>query len=222
MPFFYHRKNDYVLATNYKVMYSSLYSQKDLIQLAHRHLARKLAADRMGRHRPYYLLARNPYDRLVSFFCDKFRENPFPSEGTGYQWQRCQKIFFRPLGIVGTDEEIEQGLRSVSFDTFIGKLPVIYRKDRHLYPQNRIRYFPGRFVSLPFLKIRFAGFFQMETDQQKMREKLAIDTTIKYNQTRHRDYGSYFTDKLYRIVNRLYKEDFHLFGYDMHTPWENR
>ena len=110
---------------------------------------------------------------------------------------------------------VEQGLRAVSFDAFIRLLPYAYRRDRHLYPQNRICYFPGRFTRVPLLEIRFSEILQLETDRERLGTELGLDAAIHYNRTHHDPYEACFTPRLYRIVNRLYREDFTRFGYTM-------
>ena len=72
MPFFKVKKKKILLVTNFKVMFSSLKRTENFIKLK-----RAEACLRIAYTNPLvYFTVRDPYERLASFYRDKFLQHP--------------------------------------------------------------------------------------------------------------------------------------------------
>jgi len=63
------------------------------------------------------------------------------------------------------------------------------------------------------MRLSFDKIIRIEDDIDFLQKELRIDLTIQANKTMHESYDEYFTPASYEIVNRLYRDDFRLFGY---------
>ncbi len=208
MPSFYNPQRNYVLTTNLKVMYSTLCRQPSLRLLptdVHAALRVWLAP---GVRR--YLLVRNPYDRLVSFFADKFSTTP-ADDGMN-AWQDCQRLFFPALGLNGREDMnvIAERLRAVTFERFIDLLPRVYRRDAHLWPQHWSARFRLYGLSIP---APIHAVFKIEEDRRILCDDLGLDLTTQVNASQHGAHDRYFVATTYAVANEVYRVDFERFNY---------
>lgn len=194
MPHFYNKQEQYFISVNFKVMYSSLRIQKHLKKI-------KLFWLRLS-SKPKYVIGRNPYTRLESFYRDKLNKD---LDQTDY-WLRSQKIFFKPLEIKksASIEKKYTALKNISFQEFIHFLPEVYMNNRHLHPQYKI-----------FKNLKVEKKFKMESEKDKhfIEENLKLDLSKKANTTEKAKFDLQWNDAMYKIVNELYKDDFEYFNY---------
>ena len=144
-------------------------------------------------------LVRNPYERLASFYFDKLHKSLDESD----YFVRSQRIFFPVLGVEkASPTEKYQALKAVDFNKFIGLLPEIYDKNRHLHPQHWV-----------FDKLNIDKFLQIEDQsaQQFMQNELDIDLKIKANVTQKDNLQ--WNSESRRIVNEIYQKDFEKYDY---------
>ena len=213
---FLNKDEGYYLTTNAKVMLTTLCNQKNLERLNSTHFAGMVWRDFiLMRKRAHYFLVRNPYDRIVSFYADKFRQSPLRrTEEQG--WQNCQRIFFAHLKISDNTpfDKVRERFLSVSFEEFIKLLPGLYLIDGHLRPQSSL--LRARIKNIPISGlIKFKRIYRMEKDLSQLGKDLKIDISIKYQVSRHASSEEYFTPSLRKIVNELYYDDFLLGGYEI-------
>ena len=193
MPSFINHTKKTALITNYKVMYSSLKKQKEW-KKSKNWLVRLLPYRKFG-------LVRDPYDRLVSFYFDKLHKSLDDSD----YFVRSQRIFFPVLGLEKASPiEKYQALKAIDFNKFIGLLPEIHDKNRHLHPQHWV-----------FEKLNMDKFLQIENEkaQQLMQDELDIDLQIKANVTQKDDIQWQPWSR--KMVNEIYQKDFEEYGYEM-------
>jgi hypothetical protein len=148
-----------------------------------------------------YLIVRNPYDRLESFYRDKLGKDVNPKK----IWLSSQKIYFEPLGITDATDEVKmQAIRDMAFEKFIRILPLNYMKNRHLHPQYKI-----------FSGLKPKRILKMESpdDMRFLSEKLQLDMEIRANSTEKKEKHIHWDKDLADIVNRIYEKDFKLYGY---------
>jgi len=197
MPFFYSKSKDFLLYTNFKVMYSTLRKQDSLKRL-------KGILLWMYRGKKTYVLGRDPYSRLESFYRDKLNKDL----GIDKKLVRSQKIFLPHVGLNrwSKKKDVVEKLGAIDFPDFIELLPKVYMKNRHLHPQVKI--FQG--IESP-VKLRIEDKESMET----LQSTFGIDTTLRVNKTNREQFILEWTPEMYRIVNDLYKDDFEFFGYGM-------
>jgi hypothetical protein len=214
MPSFTDVNGTYILSTNFKVMYSTLYSQPNLVPLADYIARRRIFSNKISRGKlKSYLLVRNPYDRLVSFYTNKFKDDHL--NRINKNWQHCQLIFFPYLNLSPEDDDtvIAERLTMTSFEEFTLLLPEVYDLDLHLHPQSWLVHRKWRGILT--LKVPFDTIFKMESDLERLETELGLDIGILDNPTRHATYQDHFTRRSLATANELYLLDFDLFGYRM-------
>lgn len=192
MPHFYNFKQKYFISTNFKVMYSTFRKQEYLKKVK---LFRLLFSSKNK-----YIVVRNPYDRLESFYRDKLGKSLLLEK----KWLRSQKIYFKPLGVNSKSrEEKFKALQKMSFEEFIKLLPLTYQKNRHLHLQNKI-----------FKNIKPKRVIQMEKTEDLffMQTQLQLDMNIKANKT-DKQSEIIWSPEMIDIVNTVYKADFEQYGY---------
>lgn len=168
---------------------------------------------------PHFLLVRNPYQRAVSFYKDKFRHAPSVKLYKYDDLQVCQRLFFPYLQIGSQDSPIiiREKLLSLSFAQFITLLPNVYQQDVHLRPQVMTRqiYFRGK----PAFPLKIDRILKVESTDTLhiMYDQLGLDLSRKYNSTSDVPFTDSWIPRLRTVVNELYQADFEEFGYEMHT-----
>ncbi|AKJ65518.1 sulfotransferase family 2 domain-containing protein [Kiritimatiella glycovorans] len=217
MPRFIHPERNYYLSTSCKVLYTTLTKQAGLQELSNVQFARALLFDALrGHRREHYMFVRNPYDRVVSCFADKFRRSP-PQRTPDTGWQTCQVLAFPFLGLSEQDdfEQIRERLLQTTFIEFVRMLPAIYREEPHFYPQH--------FMLHPRLKKRIAGprirlkkWYRIETELKDAARDLGLDLSIRTQKSDHGHADEYYDSESRAIVNGIYQRDFD-FGYPMST-----
>ncbi len=220
------KKNDEdkYLITNYKVMYSTLNSQSNLIRCdVKKLLIQSLKSWTFLSRLRFYFLVRNPYSRVESFFKDKFLKAEeyrlwMIKNNMDKQWQMSTEIFFPYLGLTTSmdPKEISTRLCQVTFDEFISILPNVYMNDGHLTPQYLARILNWNFFGIQFnIPIRIEAIFKLESPEElKLCGQLFdIDVSIKKNSTNHIKEVIYWEEHTASAINHLYRRDFKDFQY---------
>lgn len=214
MPHFYAPHAQAYLSTNFKVMWSSLRQQPNLHKVYDRNMATYRLLMRLGAmpHRPQYLLVRNPYDRLESFFKNKLRRSVDDSP----EWQKPQRVFFDVIGVERGDTPaiIAAKMRAFTFADFIESLPLVYRRNRHLHPQHWVAYAGPRQWGIV---ARLDRVFHLEQAEElaEMAALLRLDIAHKSNTTAAVTADTPWTPELRAIVQDLYRTDFERYGYPL-------
>ena len=92
MIHFFHKKNKILVSTNLKVMYSSLKHTDSLVEIKYKKfLFLKIINIFKVKH---YLLVRNPYTRIVSFYKNKFQAIPKRAFNRDSLSLKCSKTIF--------------------------------------------------------------------------------------------------------------------------------
>lgn len=215
MPLFKKKDTNKYLLTNYKVMYSTIHNQ-DNLSLVRMNSSLKLDI-LLNRFffssSKFYFISRNPYERIESFFKDKFRNAVDYYERNGY-WQHSQILFFKYLGIDEnmSPEMIKQRLISTSFKEIVMILPKVYKDDKHLHPQWFIKIVNIKKYRVP---IKLVKVFKMESqdDLQELQSIFGIDITSKVNSTKEVFDELVWSDDELKIIELLYSKDFKIFKY---------
>ena len=239
MPHFFYKEKKLLISTNYKVMYTRLvYENKlQMVDLAFLPSAMQQGAE-------LYVLVRNPYDRLLSFFKDKFRRNicAFYQKEGQVRWQDCQRLFFDLLAITPdmNDKAIQQRFYQTPYHEFIRLVVKCYQQDVHLQPQSylladiklalattiddsNISDYPCQLVHL-----------ESRRDTTAFARRSGINMGRKVNSTQNislvgadgdNAYGarleiicrkkSEANKPVFQIINNLYRTDFLTLGYSM-------
>lgn len=187
MPVFYHKKKKHLILTSFKVMYSSLAAQPDLVELfPGRKTFLRLGADLIGiRRLPKYQLVRHPYKRTISFYKDKFQQHPKQCLEQNFAnfpgWQHCQRIFFPLLDISETHSpaKIAEMLQAVSLDDCVEMIGQVAWQDPHLWPQVRCTQVAYPRMSFNLLPDQV---FKLENlDEQVLQSTLGLQPNIRKN-----------------------------------------
>lgn len=219
MPIFKKRNNSLYLLTNYKVMYSTLKHQKNIERLVISNKTKYtiILNQWLAKDLKFYLIVRNPYDKIESFFKDKFRQSLNHDENNCV-WQASQEIFFPYLDIEESmsPETIKNKFKDTSFSNMIAILPEVYLLDGHLQPQykeaNLVIILWKFTIQVP---IRIKKVFKLESlkDLNMLNKIFGIDTNIKVNITSEVREELMWTKQDLQIVNKLYRKDFKRFKY---------
>ena len=207
----------FTLATNYKVMYSTLAAQQHLTVVHSRTELYEALVGEDPRITDHYVLVRNPYARLLSFYADKFQAHPPGDDESSVQGSH--RVFFDALGVGGlTTAERTSTFRTTGFGQFVELLtPDLIAANVHLVPQSHTLSLPRN----PFQRRRLARVWRpdrvlrMESDLGTL-SALGIDVAVRINATPHADVAEVYNPEAYRRVSALYRDDFDRFGY---PPW---
>jgi hypothetical protein len=166
-------------------MYSSLKSCDELIEILR---IKALFYYIIGYE--FYMLVRNPMDRILSFYKNKFIV-------TNNKDQDSIRLF-------GTNE--------IGINQMVEKLPSVYMKDGHLYPQVKSQ---GIFIKSfgIFLPFNTTIIFRMESDIKTMENFFEINIPHKNSTT-----GTYvpeLTNRSKKIIEEIYQEDYERYGYNI-------
>ena len=118
MPHFYHRDQEILISLNYKVMFSSLtwLSRNSPAVMEIEQLSQIFAKPQSIFFKNHYLLVRNPYRKIISFYKDKFYHLPLMQKNDPEKnWQGVQKMIFPYLGIDEKRDSREQILKNGIF-----------------------------------------------------------------------------------------------------------
>ena len=217
MPRFLDQDRALLVTTNMKVLYSTLCWQDQLQELGEARFGRELFL----RRRRHIMFTRNPYDRLVSAYVDKFKTHPKLLGSPGFSgWQKFQYRFLERFGVSpdASDETIRDSLLDVDFSAFIKQLPALYWRDTHLRPQHyRMSLAIRRTIRL--VPLRIDRLIKMESlDHDRLREEYGIELAeVRQNATSHGPSDDYVTPHLRSVVNRIYRRDFQRLRYSMTT-----
>ena len=135
-----------------------------------------------------FCFGRNPYDRAVSLFFYLKKIDRVPQEISFLEF--CRRLN-------------DKGCENIGLYNLNGW--------SHCNPQVRW---------IENMKIDFIGRFEsLETDFNKILQDLELPPVDlpHHNITNHGSYSSYYCEESKKIIQHFYKEDFQLFGYDMHN-----
>lgn len=208
MPHFWNAREKYFISTSHKVMSSHL-SRQDVLRPVP--VAVILSNAIVGKATSligfeHFLVVRNPYHRLESFYKSKLLAAGDDIRATGTV-QRCQRIVLRALGDNDCDfTTAESTLAGLSFAEFVDLLPHVYMQDGHLQPQSRKIYLAGMYRR--WLKI------ESRRDLRFMTRELKIDTSYRTGNSAHVPGDRIIWDRRSRrTVESLYAADFASFEY---------
>ena len=145
-----------------------------------------------------FTFVRNPFARVVSafFFLKKGGRNRFDAE-----WAEQNLSSFKDIGGFIYALENRSFARSIlSWQHFSPQYPYITDLD-------------GRIL------VDFIGKVEtIDADFEYVCSQLNVRTTLPHqNQSNHKDFRTYFNDRMYEIIYNLYKMDFVMFDYDIES-----
>lgn len=172
------------------------------------------------------VVVRNPYDRVASFYKDKFlRAEDYrlwmQDQGMSEGWQKSTQLFFPYLGLESSmdPKEVSERLSKVSFDEFIGMLPKVYMQDGHITPQYLAGAFSFRLLGYRIsfrLPLHIVRIYKIESTEglQALATDFQLDLKTKVNTTEKVEEPITWSSEARKIVERLYERDFERFEYE--------
>jgi hypothetical protein len=155
-----------------------------------------------------FSFVRNPYDRLVSAWSDKFQDKPLGGgdDITEAYLQRRQALD------LALPKNADQTLSFADFVHFVAATaddPI----DMHWQPQDDLLDLPG--VSFDFIGRleTFGQDFVRVIDHVGGDQALAKAVEVHFNKSRRRDWRDYYTGTLADEVYRTYERDFDRLAY---------
>ncbi|MGY8882686.1 MAG: sulfotransferase family 2 domain-containing protein [Pseudomonadales bacterium] len=217
MPFFKVRNKKILLITNFKVMFSSFKRTENFIKLK-----RAEAFLRIAYTNPLvYFTVRDPYERVASFYKDKFQQHPAKySLGSSFRWETPQKIFFPLLGLNNktSNEEIREALLGTSFEMFIDMLAQCYHLDEHVNPQHWILNHPQyRFFKNLNVHEKQLSVFKIEnlSHMSEFSYLTGFDSNVSMNSTKKLNADCSMNNEMLKKINSIYANDFKYYGYKL-------
>jgi hypothetical protein len=219
MPIFVAPNPGRVVATNYKVAYSSLCALSELREITRRQFLLLKIFRRIPPHG--YFFVRNPYDRLVSSYADKIQKHPRRYAEEGFYWQKCQRQIASFIGVQWStsSSDIAEQFASCSFGHFVSGLYAYTRRfsvwslDAHLQPQACL---------LSWLRLGGgATRFEFVPIENESAAKAALRMAMpKENVSSHGSVAEYYNDEILSKVNQIYKRDFIELPYERLTSFD--
>jgi|TARA_B110000285_G_scaffold35794_1_gene38587 hypothetical protein len=217
VPFFKVRNKKILLITNFKVMFSSFKRTENFIKLK-----RAEAFLRIAYTNPLvYFTVRDPYERVASFYKDKFQQHPAKySLGSSFRWETPQKIFFPLLGLNNktSNEEIREALLGTSFEMFIDMLAQCYHLDEHVNPQHWILNHPQyRFFKNLNVHEKQLSVFKIEnlSHMSEFSYLTGFDSNVSMNSTKKLNADCSMNNEMLKKINSIYANDFKYYGYKL-------
>lgn len=196
MLFFRNINNNKIIGTNYKVMSTTFHNYNNF---------KLISETELNINDFIYVLGRNPYERVESFYRDKFNKSLELNKSN--IWHKCHKIFFPILGISNklSKKDKINIFKSITFKEFVIMLPEHYYKNTHLYKQ-----------ATNFKKYKNVHKLKIESNHDKifMEKEFKIDTNIILNET-DKNINTDWNEESIKIINKLYNQDFIYFNYKM-------
>ncbi len=152
---------------------------------------------------PFFIFTfvRNPFDRFVSFFQDKY----IYKNGRYYFYLHTQRKSYFPK--IGSFAELAHKISNAP-DAYL---------DSHIEPQYRkIDYLRDLGV-----KVNFIGKFEnLESDFEKIRTKFHLLPLEQRNKSKgeHSDWRDYYTPRTAKVIYKRFRKDFERFGYQDEYP----
>jgi hypothetical protein len=218
MPYFTVSDSNKLVVTNFKVMFSS-FKKTNKFNKIKRYKAKLIIkyADPQ-----VYFTVRDPYQKAISFYKDKFQKIPQNAEfSKSFKWEKPQRVFFPLMGLsvkCNSNEEIQQALLNTSFDDFVGLLANCYWLDEHIHPQHWILNHPN-YLMLTDLGIKAERLSVYKMDRASEMEAFAnatgFDFSKRANSTGKIMAPQTISPRCLEIINRIYQQDFEHYGYEM-------
>jgi hypothetical protein len=141
----------------------------------------------------FFTFVRNPFDRVVSCYVDKFIKE---------RSRRRDSMYFDDylFGYLATTKDFSDFVRRII------KIP-FFLSDRHFLPQCKLITDQG----LPALTIK--KFESLEDDFKSIKDRFKLKDLPHFNYTKKIDWRLFYTKETTELVYRYYKEDVDTFGY---------
>lgn len=222
MPHFYSKEKALWVTTNYKVMFSRVRDEPDYLRFSRSKYALH-HFHRIINRQENVLLVRNPYDRLLSFYKNKFIQNP-KNKSLDYNARFHFHNWYFPDAFISNDDDeitVKNKLASTTFLGFLNQLTILFDQDAHTLPQHfMMKYHLKSGVNLQ-IPIKFTHIIKID-DRNEMdffSNLSGIDISKRSNSTRKFIFDNSDNDNkdMYEIINKLYAKDFECFNYPINS-----
>lgn len=221
MPYFNVISSNKLVITNFKVMFSS-FKKSHKFKKIKRFEARLQIA---FKNPPIYFMVRDPYQKAISFYKDKFQKIPRQADlSKPFKWEKPQRVFFPLLGLCtkkNSPQEIKQRLMDTSFDEYVEMLAKCHHLDEHIQPQHWILDNPSyKFLKTLSVNKHQITILKMDSteDMSKFAEATGFDFSQRANSTDNIAAPTTISNDSLTILNHIYRQDFEDFGYPMQAP----
>ena len=155
-----------------------------------------------------FSFVRNPYDRLVSCWTNKFRDVPLVSTNPTIR----SYLMWRQENDRSLPEGIDRTLRFSDFVNF-ATATALTRVDAHWQLQDDLLSMPGITLDLVGKVENFANDFRRVLDHAGVEEPLLSEAIRPLNASDHEGWSTYYTRELADRVYQAYERDFDRFEY---------
>ena len=141
----------------------------------------------------FFTFVRNPFDRIVSCYVDKFIKEKHRGRDTMYYDDYL-------FGYLASTKDF------TDFISRIVKIP-FFLSDRHFLPQTRL------IPSQAFSTISIMKFESLEEDFKSIKDRFDLEDLPHYNHSEKVDWRLFYTKETANLVYQYYKDDVDNFGY---------
>ena len=216
MPYFRVHDSHKLVLTNFKVMFTSFTETSNFTKIK-RYKAYLLLKQRFAE---VHFTVRDPYQKVISLYKDKFQYTPLNSDLTKpVKWEKPQRIFFPIMGLSTkrhSDQQIKETLMNTPFDEFIELLKKCYWLDEHTQPQHWILDHP-RYLLFKNLKVDLDRLSIYRMDQPSelnaFAESTGFDNRKHANSTAEIATPKAMSAESLKTINSIYEKDFIDYGY---------
>lgn len=221
------RKEQYLILTSFKVMYSFLKSQHSLKRILWTKRTLPLAwSNRILGYPTGLLLFRDPESRFISYFHNKFRKAPRKMLAENClrpeNLQHCQRLWLEHIDM-DTDNVSDccQALLETSLESVLAWLPTSYHQDPHTLSQLECLYAQRRWMKIR-LTVSRVFLIDHPNDMQAFGQLLGLDTSQKVNQTQDMRENSVLSEAGRETLRQIYRSDFSLYQQLRQAPLSQR
>lgn len=189
MNLFKHKPTSLTVGNNLKVMYSFFSFHPDF---------ERADVDTNTTDPIDFLIARNPYARVVSCFFNKCRSHIGPDKPV----EICQTLIMEAMRADDRPITDRDELANLDFPSFCRLLIRLQDTNGHFWPQTH---------GFDFARVK--QVVQMETGLPELGKNLNVDFSVTVNATEHGDWEDYYDTISKHVVRKIYAEDFEKLGY---------
>ena len=218
MPYFRVHDSNQLVLTNFKVMFTSFSKTSNFTKIKRYETYFRLKQN----HTQVHFTVRDPYQRAISLYKDKFQSTPRNADLTKpVKWEKPQRIFFPSMGLSArrdSDQKIQEALINTSFDEFVSLLKQCYWLDEHTQPQHWILDHP-RYLLFKKLHVNQSQLTVYKMDEAEELDAFAASTGFdnrkRANSTAAITTPKEFSRESIKTINSIYENDFVDYGYEV-------
>ena len=165
-----------------------------------------------------FSFVRNPYDRLVSCWSDKFQNKPLVASRLFHKGEPVIDTYFRTK--VGMERRLPNGPKELSFADFVTYATAICHRPNecHVQLQSQLLHLPGLPLDFVGRAESFAKDITQLLDHLGADDELRMHAQQRLRSSRRSKTADYYNPEIAAQVYRAYERDFDTYKYPQALP----